>query len=359
MSQLRNTGSNRDLTESFLDFLSGAAKVLLWLGMLAAGVGVGFLLYYCAIFGTGSPANAVEAQAAGNVDTFGKVLLAGMVSAAVGSTFLWWGEEVLGVLQVLIAAALFFVPMYLPSVLGNGSRSPIYDRSVDAIQRGGGVFGLVAIAVLIFDMAGRVRERMSQGAKADQMKYGKGVKEERGRQNVFMGKCWQLPFCRQFVRDKCPIYHSKRTCWKELVGCMCEEQVIRDAMGGKVIPKDMVAAANYIPHNNKLSFEQKRERCKQCVIYNEHQKHKYKASLWPTLALFVAIYALGRNEFLAMTKGAIEAVSSSVKRVTFNTAKGAQTDLSVFQEILLVCFFVVVMTYAIKLLEYLFFKLKV
>ncbi|MFX8664601.1 hypothetical protein ABTM59_19190, partial [Acinetobacter baumannii] len=70
---------------------------------------------------------------------------------------------------------------------------------------------------------------------------------------------------------------------------MCEEQVIQDAMAGKIIPKDMVKAAAMIPRNNKLTMAQKMQRCRQCVIFNERQKHKYNAALPVTALTFVAL----------------------------------------------------------------------
>src|SRR5205823_3893098 len=125
--------------------------------------------------------------------------------------------------------------------------------------------------------------------KKDTLKYGKGIKEEQNIRNTFMGKCWQLPYCRKFVRERCLIYHSRRTCWKERVGCMCEEEVIRNAMENRTIPKDAVAAAKYIPVNNRITMAQKRERCRQCVIFNEHLKHQYRLFLPVTVAAFALL----------------------------------------------------------------------
>jgi hypothetical protein len=144
---------------------------------------------------------------------------------------------------------------------------------------------------------------------------------------------------------------------------MCEEQVIRDAMEGKVIPKDMVAAAQFIPKNNRLTPGQKFERCKQCVIYNEHQKHKYKALL-PVIGFgFLAFYLLLRGPLLVMTKGVIDAVDRMIGKATFTSGVGASRTLTEgmipFHEILLVCFMVIIFAYVLRIMEYLVFKLKV
>src|SRR5262249_14119457 len=148
----------------------------------------------------------------------------------------------------------------------------------------------VGLGAVLFDVITRVRIRVREGARADQLKYGKGVKEEKDIRNVLLGRCWQLPYCRKFVRERCPIYHARRTCWKERVGCMCEESVIRNAMSGRVIPADAVAAAKFIPQNHKLTMEQKKERCRQCVIYLEHQKHKYKLAMPAAIGGMAVVY---------------------------------------------------------------------
>jgi hypothetical protein len=228
-----------------------------------------------------------------------------------------------------------------------------------SLQTGGLLFGVIAIVVLVGDISSRAKDRFRVGAKADQLKYGKGVKEEGDKQNVFMGKCWQLPFCRKFVREKCPIYHSKRTCWRELVGCMCEEEVIRGAMENRVISKDALVAATMIPRNNKLTAGQKKERCKTCVIYNEHQKHKYRASVWGVLAGSVGLYFLLHYPLLLATKGLIGGMSKVLNGMMYHPDAAAAAAADWFAEGLLIVFFILGISYAMKLLEYLIFTLKV
>lgn len=345
----------RDLTETFQDFLTGCAKVVLGLGSLATLASVGLLVFTCFRVGGATPQQTADAVR--NVDLFNKVLSAGVVGIAVGATYLWWGEELLGVLQLMLAAALYFAPFYMPMVLGDNNTSNDAVRgALAALQQGGSILGALAVAVLLVDVVTRVRQRAKQGVKADQLKYGKGIKEEWDKQNVFMGKCWQLPYCRKFVRERCPIYHAKRTCWKERTGCMCEEEVIRSAMENRPIPKDELLASKMIPHNHKLTEAQKFDRCKSCVIYNEHQKHKYRAWLPGTLVGFVLVYVLFRGPLLSGTEAMIEKVNRVIGSVTLGAAKANVPH--VFVELLLIVFFLIALSYALKVLEYVIFKLK-
>ncbi|HVL37798.1 MAG TPA: hypothetical protein VM328_00275 [Fimbriimonadaceae bacterium] len=360
MSKAPAYGPDFTPKDSFQEMLIGAAKILLGAGLLASVTAIGFLVFTFITFSGG--ANASVAQAESNIALFSKVLMIGLVGVAVGSTYLFWGEETLGFLQLFFGGALFFAPLYLPSLATGGQQSEVGERALGAIQTGGAIFSGIAVVVLLADIASRMRLRVQQGIKADQLKYGKGLKEEKDVQNVFLGKCWQLPFCRKFVRERCPIYHAKRTCWRERVGCMCEEQVIRNAMENKPIPKDQVAAAKYIPYNNRLTMQQKMERCRQCVIYNEHQKHKYKLALPGVLLVFGLIYAVFRTQLLGTMDNIIRSIDKAVGYFTYRQAGAAgQTGdyaPAAFQELLLIAIMIIALAYALKVVEYAIFKLK-
>jgi hypothetical protein len=248
----------------------------------------------------------------------------------------------------------------LPSLIsgGGGGNAEVNAASYSALQNGGLGLGAISLGVLVVDIFIRVRERAKTGAKADQLRYGKGIKEEDDRPNVFMGKCWQLPFCRKFVRERCPIYHAKVACWRERVGCMCEEEVIRNAMDNKPVPKDTLMAAKYIPRNNKLTDAQKADRCRQCVIYNEHQKHKYKLALPVVLLAFVGGYVLLRTPMLEATGAVVDQFNRIFGMATLRDPSQFAVPMA-FQEVLLLSLVIVLLTYALKLLEYLIFKIKV
>lgn len=365
MSKSEKYGSRFSADEALVTLLDGVSKFALWGGLIALGISLGFLIMTYTAFASNQPPGSVD-QALTNIALLQKLLLAGSVAAIVGTTYMFWGEETLGILQLGVSAVLWFSPMLIPSVFGEASGgvpTQVGATALATIQQGGTVMGLLSLAVLVADIATRVKQRAKEGSKADQLKYGKGQKAEKEIQNVFMGKCWQLPFCRKFVRERCPIYHAKRTCWRERVGCMCEEEVIRNAMENRPIPKDLVAATKYIPINNKLPLEAKKERCRQCVIYNEHQKHKYKLAL-PVMVLgFAGFYILMREPLLLGTKQMVSGLDKAFSSLTFQEAGSVTTKVTggtlPFHEVLLVCFMIVGLAYALKAVEYLIFKLKV
>lgn len=363
MSTRPNYGPSRDNGEIGMRVLEGLAKVGVWGGGIGAGVSIVFMMY--TMFRTGSGATPAEMkQAIQNVETFSTLLLVSISAFSLAGLFIWWGEEVLGPLFLIGGAIFFFTPTYLPGAIGSGAGlSGPQGQVLKSLSIAGAIAAGFGILFIFIDVVGRVRLRARQGAKADQLKYGKGIREVADIRNVFMGKCWQLPYCRKFVREKCPIYHAKRTCWKERVGCMCEEAVIQNAMEGKVIPKDQLTAAKFIPYNNKLSAGAKAERCRQCVIFNEHQKHKYKLALPMTMLGFVGAYFVGKEVFIKQLGVMIDKGNAAVNKATMQSGDAAkaagESTMSWFKEVLLVCILLILIAYTMKVLEYLFFKAKV
>ncbi len=299
----------------------------------------------------------IAAQVAKNVPLVQKGLSLGLLLLLGGTAALFWGEEAMLAGHVVLALGLWLAPAYVPSLFGGKSNVGV-DAGVEAMQKAGSLYGGVLLLVVLAEVFLRVRHRLVHGSRADTLKYGKGIKEEGDRKNVLLGNCWQLPYCRKFVRERCPIFYAKTTCWKELTGCMCEEVVIRGAMENRPIPKDQLAAGKMIPRNNRLTDAQKKSRCKSCVIYNEHQRHKYRVSLPVMLLGFVGAYVVLRPALVAAVSRMLGQANEGVSGITVGSVGRINTP-AYFVELLVVGLVVVAASYAIRALEYALFKLKI
>ena len=312
------------LSESVISGLDGLAKVLAYAGGLAAFVAISLMLFSVI---RGSDMEA--ARIAANVNMMRVPGLAGAAALAFGAGWLLWGEELAGPILFLVGLALLTFPGYGNSIFPEQMTKAM--TAAEVLSGMGLPLVIGGLGMIVGDLIGRARMRIIQGARAEMFKYGQGVREERDIKNVFLGKCWQLPYCRKFVRERCPIYHAKRTCWKERVGCMCEEQVIRNAMQGQIIGKDSVAAAKRIPVNNTLTMGQKKKRCEACIIYNEHQKHKYRAmlpgviigSLLVAALLFSPVTTIIQTGLGNISRGYHEALSTTPKNNVTNPDPGS------------------------------------
>lgn len=351
-----------EVVDSFYAGLSWLGRALFSIGGLGFLIGMGFLIMYVFKFAGGDSVTPQEtAQATELITKFGGLALFSGAACVLGAIIIFWGEEVLSPVLIIVSGGVFFAPNYMPMMMG-GNSSALSTMAIQKIQTAGGVIGIISIVALAGDVAIRVRDRVKMGARADTLKYGKGMKQEQDFQNVMLGRCWQMPYCRKFVREKCPIYHAKTTCWKERVGCMCEEKVIQNALVGATIPKDSLSASKMIPYNKELPMSVKIERCRQCVIYNERQRQKYKIAM-PVVVLGCAVlYVLLRGpltEFLSRwAVGADKFLGTATMNAHNSVDRADQMGILMFREILAVCLILMLMAYLLKVAEFVFFKLK-
>jgi hypothetical protein len=331
------------------------ARWAFWGGVLAlVGSVVATIFLMSAASGEGAKVESIT----NSINFFQKVLMAGVIGTVIGSAWLFWEEEMMVAINLGGACLIYFSTAILPMVMQLKEENPAVKAGYASLSTGGQIYLGFALTILVVDIALRVKQRAAQGAKKDSLKYGKGVTEESDRKNVFMGKCWQLPYCRKFVREKCPIYHAQRTCWRELVGCMCEEAVIRVAMEGKPVSKEALLSGAAIPRNNKLSDSAKRERCRNCVIYNEHQKHKYKVAM-PTVVIgYILIYVFLKGPLSNMINAFLYKSNKAIVEGSGGAIKNVQTG-DFFTQFLVGAVVVVCLAYTIKVVEYAIFKLKI
>ena len=350
-------GPKKDPTEFQPDMLGEIpytiARYAFWGGLVALVLSVVITIYLMTIAGDATKAK----QIADSIGLFQKGITFGVILTVAGSAWLFWEEEMMvggnliGALILFFSGSIIKMAMSLPDNVGTSA-------GYDSLGSGGQIYLGFALVILVVDIALRVKQRAQQGAKKDSLMYGKGVTEESDRKNVFMGKCWQLPYCRKFVREKCPIYHAQRTCWRELVGCMCEEAVIRVAMEGKPVSKEALLSGAAIPRNNKIPDSAKRERCRNCVIYNEHQKHKYKLAMPTVVVGYALIYILLRVPLSDAINRFLNNTNKEIGTLTANQVRNIQTG-DVFTQFLVGAVVIVALAYTIKIVEYALFKLKI
>jgi hypothetical protein len=128
--------------------------------------------------------------------------------------------------------------------------------------------------------------------------------------NSLMRKCWELHFCRGSVRTTCPRYVEGVACWRKTSGCYCDHDLasrLMSSVGGNASVK-MQVAEELDAHQRKaqelqrrLQRQQQRSKqaarklCRECPIYLEHQKFKYRTLSWLTYPLTAIIIALSAH----------------------------------------------------------------
>lgn len=395
---------NKDSNE-FISNIQGIARKTFLVGLIPA-IGILCYLIYGLLTNQLSDTGGNSARAVQIIQQLSLWLNIALVVTVISGLFLYYDEDWFGFTLLAVAALLAFGIRYLIDFLfAADSASMTVGKAAQAL------FGEFRVASMIIAAPGvllvlrSMFMRIFFGKNQDLTKvtYGKEVQKQTDRPNRALigmfAACWQLPFCRDGIRVKCPIFHARTKCWKQRVGCMCEENIIIMAMGdnpsdggtkteqmpaggGGFVPIGDLLKENVqktratiptrpgprgvrIPTNPHLTETQKRQRCHNCVIYNEHQRQKYQFLSGP---LTLAVPALVFWKFDELRQGytdIIERLGVLFAKLSFtgqSSASDTVQNLSgnfFVETVFIICMTLVLMTLTLRALEYACFKLKI
>ncbi len=229
----------------------------------------------------------------------------------------------------------------------------------------GGLWTVVDLARRLFAAADRAAIQRAN------VKYGHGAQNEgtkatRHRQ-VFLGRCFEGPFCKDVIRAKCPVYLKRRgPCWWYKEGCMCEERIVLQAMISPDWKDQMTRADQAIKMGGPrtvLSAAAKRDRCRSCIIYNEHQREKHKALTWVALLVVPGLLLLNFAWLQVTVNHLLLGLDAATKRFSFGADPGGITALhngaySIIAWVFVFSLAVVMLSQVLKLIEYWCYTLK-
>jgi len=279
-------------------------------------------------------------------------------------------EELVGQLLSLIGAALYFgVPVMLAWTVDTRglSGNAVFLSIVRSMRTAGAIALLPGLTLILRDAILRIWTGVSV-KRVLERRWG-DEEEQRKKRRVpkVLASCWDMSFCRGFVRQVCPAFAANKSCWRLKVGCYCDENTILKAMtaGGK----DNTYAQGIMksleldkPSNKRLSARLRRERCRRCLIYAEHQRQKYRL-LSPMVfpAVFVVLYIF-YSPVTTWVGAALEKADRFMSFLTYHP-KGASYTFSddgrVLTILAVIWLTIIVISYALRVLEYLVFEMQV
>ncbi len=416
----RGRGSADRVVQTFMDWTRRVMQISVLISIL-----IYIYLFYGLFFGDMCHWSAVTQHAEklriiSVVDSAIRYLNVSLALSLLTTCILFYEEEVIGYLLVAGAVGLYYgMPLAIGFMAAGQLEDWQHTGNIGALA----IFNQVKLLALMMAIPGAILAfrdivlRLIDGTsrKRDEfgkLEYGGKVKEEVAPTGALLGvfaKCWQLPYCRAPIRKNCPIFLNKTKCWKHRCGCMCEESVIRHSMDAIISKEDInmtlekslntvddglikmdgdvksfampdidktvevkakqpivIAGSKVkIPHNPNLSDAVKRERCKECVIYNEHQRKKYQI-LAPLVTIGIPVLAYlqigpvveGLNKVFA----SVDKVMSGLSLVSSNGTHAASNMFNgagFAQYIIIGCFVLIFTTWALRAVEYVVFKLKI
>jgi len=404
---------------------AGDRRALVCAVALLAG---GYLLYGLLSGNLGQFAHLPDpdrARILSNIHAASTAMTFGLAIGTVGATIVLWGEEYTG---YGVVGATTLIGIGVPYLLGAfAAKADNY-----ALQQAQAAFPhampipLVVGGLLIaYDIAQRLirvfqdrpvaTERMTFGQEAD----AKAVSELPRRTSI-LGKCWEGPYCRDFIRPRCPIFLSRKACWKVKQGCYCEADIVSSAAehisgirlemapdalhnfanapGGAMpdtktkiafdplapdqvhlgtigtigtlgtlertgAPVTAALSARRPERKVELTAGQKRERCRNCVIYNEHQREKYRVTMPATIVAALAFCAVMNVPLRAFLSTCLRTVDSLVNQASFTGHDRPLVIVGQVSDSVIWCLFaalaLIVVTKALQTLEWAIFKVKV
>jgi hypothetical protein len=316
----------------------------------------------------------------GSIAMFCQALGVAGTIVALSAAARFYAEETLGYMMSGLGVVLYFCSPWafsnwLPqaSLAGNEGVKLIASE----IQFLGMMLFVPGIVLILRDLKLRLETSLAQKRireyKSQDGAFLVGKDAERGKDEPYKprpyAKCWQMPYCRDFVRNICPAYETHKPCWRIKRGCYCDEKTILRAMKARGkeavdLAKDLQYRADERVKLTELTPQQKRQLCRNCVIYQLHQQQKYRLVsplVFPiTAAILWALYPTAQGIF----REAVTFTDQFMNMVSFLPQEPAGTaafhgvpDFVLW--VFVVWIGLIVLTYGLRLVEYCIFKLQV
>ncbi|MBB6052092.1 hypothetical protein [Armatimonas rosea] len=301
------------------------------IAFVVAGLGLAYLLYgvFVGLGGFASWDVAKQNIMLGNIALAAKAMTIGLGVGAVCVAVLFWFEELAGYVLLIAAALLGLGLPFLFPMLGGEKASIGTAKALEAFPFAAMAPGAIGFILVVRDIiakfTGAVLRRGAETETAG-LQLGAGAKrEQKPLRTSLIGKCWEGNYCRDWVRPHCPIYQKRDACWRQRRGCYCEQDIVNAAAGKSQqggVQLEMAPASQYNYANPSapgtsaaakvfLTDAQKAERCRNCVIYNDHQSEKYKIIMPITIVVTLALCVL----FAPLMRMGISASMSGIEHL--------------------------------------------
>lgn len=277
-------------------------------------------------------------------------------------------EEVLGQALSLAGALLYFGTPALFALVVDTDRlsgNALFGGIVDEFRLIGALCLLPGLALILRDAILRIWTGMSV-RRVVERRWGDEDERRRQHRPKAYGSCWDMPYCRDFVRRVCPAWQARTPCWRLKLGCYCDERTILQAMASYGKDNEHVRGIMHSlgldkPRQSALSGSQKRARCRRCGIYAEHQRQKYRLLSPLVIPGVVALMYAFRERVSAWLYTALEHTDRFMRILSYRPEGTSYTfdDGRILTMLAMVWLTIIVISYTLRALEYLVFELQV
>jgi hypothetical protein len=290
------------------DSLMSLCAVLFKVGAILFLLDAGYLVYAIMSGQLQSPAeNAAQILA-----FFGEVLFASGLIATLCVTLITLEEIYWSVIGGAIGVVLL---LGVPGMVANVAVGGKVPQAAEVVAYWGTMTGKAMILIVVCRVIYEIYRQMSEGSERKHIKEEEIVRGKRKQVKVakekLFAKCWEMPFCHDAVRELCPAFKAKKTCWKFGRGCNCDPDLVETLIGSRPSGGARGSEGAYILQELEDAAPKVRSErtipCSRCPIYTEHQRRKFMVVnpllIVITVALFAIFYPLLGHLYSLMAQG--------------------------------------------------------
>jgi hypothetical protein len=305
------------------------------------------------------------AHASAQIQLIITLMMASGVLTLLSAAYQFSGEETVGYL-ILIAGALLRWGVAALAGVSRHSISPTANSTPAHIVAQYMLLGLIAALVCAPFILGDVWERL----RGTRHWIKESTTATARRQFPKVGAyvfCWDTQFCREHMRKACGAYDARKSCWRIKSGCYCGEDRIIRALNAAHPTNQQPGRKPSVLHD-ELTPAERRNRCRECFLYKNHQESKYRI-LSPLM--FPLTYAILYFSFKTVWRHLHDALllaDKLSKHISYlpGIAQGKSPEWanvsaasSPVEWLFVGLLGMVLLTYLLRLLEYLVFDLQI
>ena len=300
------------------DILANWANTIAKVGILAIAIAYGY--YAWAIVG-GYLSRPVDARVMSNLQIMGTVLIVAGGLGSVCFLLLTLDEVAWAVVAGGAGAGLLFGTPVLIASYARGAQT----QSVEVVARNTALAGEIVLALVILRVFYEIGTYIRTGprTRTQEEKDAEKLRRKGAVTAKVWARCWDMPYCHEFVREECPAYKAHKTCWRFGYGCMCHpkliETLIRASAGGAsavakarqsdYVRSDLEADAGLKPDERTIP-------CSKCAIFAEHQRQKFRIVNPIVVVGTIVGLAVGYKPVMALYTAFLSLVSGLAARFT-------------------------------------------
>jgi hypothetical protein len=252
---------------------------------------------------------------------FGEILFASGFLATLTVTLITLEEIYWSVLAGAIGVVLL---LGVPGLVANVALGGQVPDAAKVVAYWGTLTGKAMILVVICRVVYEIYRQMTEGSarrrfQEEEVVHGKRKATVKVAKEKTWAKCWELPFCHNAVRELCPAFKEKKTCWKYGRGCNCDPDLVETLISSRPSSRAHATEAAFLLAEIEDAKPQGRSErsipCSRCPIYTEHQRRKFQVVnpllIVITVALLAVLYPTLTHAYSDLAQGIAQLIAGT------------------------------------------------